>query len=132
MTIIPLFWNFRKTWKPKGAKNKENFFEMKNSGLTKEELDNIKAVFTKYKQIEKVVIYGSRAMGNYKPASDIDLALVGKDIDLSLQLEIESELDDLMLPMKFDISIFNKLENPEFISHINRVGKEFYNRESIS
>jgi uncharacterized protein len=105
---------------------------MKNSGLTKEELDNIKAVFTKYKQIEKVVIYGSRAMGNYKPASDIDLALVGKDIDLSLQLEIESELDDLMLPMKFDISIFNKLENPEFISHINRVGKEFYNRESIS
>lgn len=104
---------------------------MKNSGLTKSEIDNINSVFTKYKQIEKVVIYGSRAMGNYKPASDIDLSLIGNDIDLSLQLEIESDLDDLMLPMKFDISIFNQLENPEFIDHINRVGKEFYRRQSV-
>lgn len=111
--------------------NRENSFEMKNSGLTKEEIANINAVFAKYRQIEKVVIYGSRAMGNYKPASDIDLTLIGKDIDLSLQLKIESELDDLMLPMKFDISIFDQLGNPEFIDHINRVGKEFYRRQSV-
>ncbi len=103
---------------------------MENSGLTKRDIDRIKAVFSKYKQIEKVLIYGSRAKGNYKPASDIDLTLIGKNIDLSLQLKIEFDLDDLMLPYKFDISIYDKITNPEFIDHIIRVGKEFYKRKS--
>ena len=102
---------------------------MENSGLTKEDIDSIKVIFSKYSQIEKVLIYGSRAKGNYKPASDIDLTLIGRNIDLSLQLKIEFDLDDLMLPYKFDISIYDKITNPEFIDHINRVGKEFYKRK---
>ncbi len=102
---------------------------MHNSGLTKEEITSIRAVFSKYQQVEVVLIYGSRAMGNFKPASDIDLTLIGKDIDLSLQTEIEFELDDLMLPYKFDISIYDKITNPEFLDHINRVGKEIYKRK---
>ena len=69
-------------------------------------------------------------MGNYKPASDIDLTLIGKDIDFSLQLKIEFDLDDLMLPYKFDISIYDKITDPEFTDHINRIGKEFYKRDS--
>ncbi len=101
---------------------------MENSGLTKEEIDRIKTVFSKYKQIEKVLIYGSRAMGNYKPASDIDLTLIGKSIDLKLQTKIEFDLDDLLLPYKFDISVYDKITNPEFIDHINRVGKEIYHK----
>lgn len=73
-------------------------------------------------------MYGSIAMGNYSAASDIDLTLVvGKDIGLSLETEIEFELDDLMLPYKFDISIYNKTSNPDFLVHIRRVGREFYN-----
>ena len=103
---------------------------MKNSGLTKEEINSIKNIFNKYPEIERVLIYGSRAMGNYKPASDIDLSLIGKDIDLSLQTKIEFDLDDLMLPYKFDISIFHKISNPEFIDHINRVGQLFYERKA--
>jgi uncharacterized protein len=101
---------------------------MENSGLTEEEIAGIKAVFSKYIPVEKVLIYGSRAMGNYKSASDIDLTLIGKDIDLSLQSEIEFDLDDLMLPYKFDISIYDRISNPEFLDHIHRVGKEFYKR----
>ncbi len=99
---------------------------MENSGLTKEEIDDMRAVFSKYQQIEEVLIYGSRAMGNFKPASDIDLTLTGKNIDLSLQTKIEFDLDDLMLPYKFDISIYDKITNPGFLDHINRVGKEIY------
>ena len=67
-------------------------------------------------------------MGNFKPASDIDLTLKGENIDLSLLTEIEFDLDDLMLPYKFDISIYNSITNPDFLDHINRMGKEFYNR----
>lgn len=102
---------------------------MENSGLSKEDCNNIKAIFSKYNQVEKVLIYGSRAKGTYKPASDIDLTLIGENIDLNLQLKIEFELDDLMLPYKFDISIHDKITNPDFIDHIRRVGKEFYKRE---
>lgn len=97
--------------------------------MTKEEIANIEAVFSKYPQIEEVVIYGSRAKGNFKPASDIDLTLIGKNIDLSLQTKIEFDLDDLMLPYKFDISIYSKITNPEFLEHIQRVGKEFYKKK---
>ena len=71
---------------------------MENSGLTQKEINGIRAVFSKYKPIEEVLIYGSRAMGNFKPASDIDLTLKGENIDLSLLAEIEFDLDDLMLP----------------------------------
>ncbi|HET8861530.1 nucleotidyltransferase domain-containing protein [Marivirga sp.] len=73
---------------------------MENSGLTTEEIFNIRSVFSNYPQIEKALIYGSRAMGNYKPASDIDISLIGDDIDLSLLNQIEFDLDDLMLPYK--------------------------------
>jgi uncharacterized protein len=79
-----------------------------------------------------VLIYGSRAMGNYRPASDIDLTLKGKGIDLSLQTEIEFALDDLMLPYRFDLTVFDQVTNPEFIDHINRVGKSFYRRAEES
>ena len=101
---------------------------MENWGLTKEDIGRINRIFSKFNRIEKVLIYGSRAMGNYKPASDIDLTLVGKNIDLDLQLEIEFQLDDLMLPYKFDISIYDQLTNPDFKNHINRNGKEFYRK----
>jgi predicted nucleotidyltransferase len=56
---------------------------MENSGLTKEDIYNIKSVFSNYLQIEEALLYGSRAMGNYKPASDIDISLMGDEIDLS-------------------------------------------------
>jgi predicted nucleotidyltransferase len=102
---------------------------MENSGLTKEDIYNIKSVFSNYPQIEEALLYGSRAMGNYKPASDIDISLIGDEIDLSLINQIEFDLDDLMLPYKFDLSIYHKIKNPEFLDHINRVGKNIYKRK---
>ncbi len=101
---------------------------MKHFGLSQEQFDRIKRIFSRYRQIDSVLIYGSRALGTHEPASDIDLALKGNDIDLSLQTKIEHDLDDLMLPYKFDITIYNRLSNPDLLDHINRVGKEIYRR----
>mgnify|MGYP003611257795 CR=1 FL=1 len=102
---------------------------MKNAGLSKDIFDKMNTVFKNYKAIESVLLYGSRAMGNFKPASDIDISIVGEDIDLNLQNIIEFALDDLMVPYKFDVSIYNKITNPTFIDHINRVGVEIYKNE---
>ena len=101
---------------------------MEMYGLSHDEIHRIKEVFQKYEPIEEVIIYGSRAKGNYKPASDIDLTLIGKNIDLDLQQQIEFDLDDLLLPYKFDVSNFHKITHPEFLDHIGRVGKQFYKR----
>jgi len=101
---------------------------MNTFGLSTNDLSAINKVFSNYKNIEKVLIYGSRAKGNYKPFSDIDITLLGNTIDLTLQHQIENDLDALLLPYKFDITIFKKLNNPEFIDHINRVGIPFYEK----
>lgn len=103
---------------------------MENTGLDPDDIERIKHIFSKYPEIERVLLYGSRAMGSYRPSSDIDLTLVGKDISAKHLQAIEFSLDDLMLPNKFDISIFHKISNPEFVGHIKRKGIEFYRRKS--
>ena len=102
---------------------------MGDTGLSQEDIKLIKSVFTKYPEIERVVLYGSRAMGTYRNNSDIDLTLFGKKLDLTLQQAIENDLDDLLLPWRFDVSIFERLTNKDLLTHINRVGKVFYQRQ---
>ena len=58
---------------------------MTDFGLTKEEIKSIQNVFTNFEDIKTVTIYGSRAKGTQKPASDIDITLKGQDINLELQ-----------------------------------------------
>ncbi|MDH5717287.1 MAG: nucleotidyltransferase domain-containing protein [Spirochaetia bacterium] len=95
-------------------------------GLKETEVEKIKSIFNKYTQIKEAYIYGSRAKGNYHPGSDIDIALKGKEINLELLNKISLELDDLLLPQKFDISIYHHIKNTELLEHINRVGKKLY------
>ncbi len=97
-------------------------------GLESHIIEKIRAVFSHYPRIDKALIYGSRAMGNYKPASDIDISLIGEDLSLDDISKIEWELDDLLLPYTFDLSIYYKITNPDLQEHIDRVGKIFYER----
>jgi predicted nucleotidyltransferase len=103
---------------------------MSRFGLKEADLDQIQAVFSRYPQVEKVLVYGSRAMGNYKTGSDIDLTLFGKD-DLTLDIlyRIMEDLDNLFLPYTFDLSIFNHISDKDMISHIRRVGCTFYKQK---
>ncbi len=98
-------------------------------GLKQNTIDKINAVFEKISEIEEVVIYGSRAKGNYREGSDIDITIIGKNISYATLSKINQEIDDLNTPYLFDISIFDKLESKEFINHINRVGQTFYKKK---
>lgn len=97
-------------------------------GLKQSTVGQITHVLRQYAEIERAVIYGSRAKGNYRPGSDIDLTLVGPSITHRHLLSIEQQLDDLLLPYLFDLSIFSHIENSDVIAHINRVGLVFYER----
>ena len=95
-------------------------------GLPTEVIEKIREVFRNHSQIETAVLYGSRAKGNFKNGSDIDLTLKGDQIDQSTRNRIDDELDDLMLPWMFDLSIYSNIENPDLIDHIDRVGISIY------
>ncbi|TDH24592.1 nucleotidyltransferase domain-containing protein [Segetibacter sp. 3557_3] len=95
-------------------------------GLNKSELVEICTVFKGVGAIEEVILFGSRATGNYKPGSDIDLALKGRDLNLRMMNTINSELDDLNLPYTFDLCNFNEIKNPELVKHIQTAGALFY------
>lgn len=98
-------------------------------GLEEQDIGKICTVVSHYPQVDKAILYGSRAKGNYRNGSDIDLTLVGEDdLDLSVLGKIMEEIDDLLLPYMFDLSIFHKISDPGVLDHIRRVGVIFYER----
>ena len=94
-------------------------------GLSEDNIIKIKSIFSEFPEIEEVIIFGSRAKGNYKNGSDIDLALKGSNLNLKLANSISNKLDDLFLPYTFDLVIYSQIENEDLIDHIDRVGVVF-------
>jgi predicted nucleotidyltransferase len=99
-------------------------------GLDEKDIQAISEVLNHHKQISRAIIYGSRAKGNFRPSSDIDLTLEGDNLDLNLLYTVENELDDLLMPWKIDLSILRKIENPDLVDHIQRVGKVLFERKA--
>ncbi|MFO7884959.1 MAG: nucleotidyltransferase domain-containing protein [Desulfobacteraceae bacterium] len=104
---------------------------IESTGLSPETIKRIYQVFAHSPEIEQVYIYGSRAKGNYQPGSDIDLAIKGKQVTTSQLYRIESELDDLLLPYKIDLSLLHCIENQALLKHIRRVGIIFYTPDML-
>jgi uncharacterized protein len=105
---------------------------MINHGLDNKTTAGIQAVISRYPQVEKALLYGSRAKGNYRAGSDIDLTLVGHGLDHSILCRIAGDLDDLMLPYRIDLSIFDKITHADLIEHIKRVGVVFFEKNSAA
>jgi predicted nucleotidyltransferase len=97
-------------------------------GLKHSVIDQMNAVFAGFPEVAQVILYGSRAKGNFKRGSDIDLCLVGDGLSMRTLLKIDTELDDLLLPYKIDLSIHDHIDNTELLSHIERAGTCFYRR----
>jgi predicted nucleotidyltransferase len=95
-------------------------------GLTEATIDLLCGVFSDFPEIEKVILYGSRAKGTFRKGSDIDLTLLGDNLDLSTLNRILWAIDDLLIPYKVDLSLYSMIESEELIKHIDRVGKTFY------
>ena len=100
-------------------------------GLSARVIDKIHGVLAQHPKVQRAVIYGSRAKGNYKPGSDIDLTLFaveGQEIDYHEVADILDEVDDLLLPYTVDLSAFEQLNHDNLREHIERVGLVFYER----
>ncbi len=95
-------------------------------GLSIATIEKINAVFAMHPELTKVLLYGSRAKGNYRLGSDVDLTLIGDTLTYAQLGEMATQLDDLLLPYTFDVSLINKIDNPDLVDHIRRVGIVFY------
>lgn len=103
-------------------------------GLPDSTIWKIRAVLDRYPQVEQAILYGSRAKGDYKSGSDIDLTLIGSaDLTPNALYKILDDLDDLLLPYTVDLSIFNTISDGEMVDYIQRTGVTFYKRsKSVS
>jgi predicted nucleotidyltransferase len=100
-------------------------------GLTDATIAEIRAVFARFPEIERALLYGSRAKGNYKPGSDIDLALEGDALTPGILGRIQNALEDGLLPYRFDLSIHADLTHAELLEHIRRVGVVLYEKSTV-
>ena len=99
---------------------------MNEFGLETKEMDKIIMSIASIDGVDKAVIYGSRAKGNYKPFSDVDISLVGKSLSYSDLLRLHSIIDDLLLPYEIDLNIFDLIQNENLKEHILRCGRVIY------
>jgi predicted nucleotidyltransferase len=97
-------------------------------GLSDKVIEEIQDVFRRHIEVEKVLIFGSRAKGNYRAGSDIDLAVIGNNIDYRLILKIGCEIDSLELLYGIDLLDYQSKKNTPIGEHIDRVGQIFYER----
>ena len=108
---------------------------MKNEdtyGLKLETIKKIQTVFSRFPSIHSAILYGSRAKGNYKNGSDIDLTLITKTVtSLHFLWQVSHALDELDLPYHIDLSLQAHLQNEDLLEHIHRIGIVFYQANII-
>ena len=96
-------------------------------GLSSKTINIINSVFLKYPGVKQAILYGSRAKGKYRTGSDIDISIKADDsFSRTDLLNIGNDFDDSDLPYFVDVSIYDKLSNPDLKAHIDRVGKVLY------
>jgi predicted nucleotidyltransferase len=96
-------------------------------GIPENSLQMIIEGFSRFNSISEAWFYGSRALGNYKTGSDIDIAIKGKNITFDEVIKLSSLLnEEFPLPYFFDITHYDKLDNNELRKHIDEVGKLVY------
>lgn len=100
-----------------------------NFGLPDTTLTVIREILADFPAVEKAILYGSRAKGNFKLGSDIDLTLMGGSLDYNVLGKIAARLEESSIPYQVDLSLWDRLDHPKLREHIERVGVVFYERE---
>lgn len=98
------------------------------SGLPDYAVAAIRQVLARHPEVEAAILYGSRALGQHRPASDIDLTLIGSTLSAAALARIDADLDDQLLPWMIDLSALSAIRHPALLAHIERAGVELFRR----
>lgn len=97
-------------------------------GLPAGVADQLRVSLRHYPEVSQVLLFGSRAMGTHRPNSDIDLCLDAPDMSFPTYLQLAEHLDEQLLPYSLDLVLKHQIDNPDFLSHIERVGRVVYQK----
>ena len=96
-------------------------------GLSDAQLHEIINVLKQYPEIEKAILFGSRALNTFKEASNVDIALIGKKINFMTAAHIKDELEEeTYLPFFVDVIAYNSIDNEALKEHIRNFGIMIY------
>ncbi|MCY6355323.1 nucleotidyltransferase family protein [Clostridium sp. ZS2-4] len=95
-------------------------------GITSELLEKIRSIILRYSKIDRAVIFGSRARGNYKKTSDIDICIYGREMNCMDINLMEDELRQLNTPLDFDVVYFENISKEALKCNIEKDGVEIY------
>lgn len=95
-------------------------------GLYPHEIEYLKQVMAEFDEVEKVWIFGSRSMGNYKFNSDFDLAINGKAVNHSTVNALKERLESEFFPLSFDIVDYQTISSEPLLTHIAEEGQLLY------
>ena len=98
-------------------------------GISDKSLEMIRNVLEDFSNVDKGIIFGSRAMKNHKKGSDVDIAIQGDEVNWETTSKISGKLNEaLPLPYYFDVVDYTHLDNPELKEHIKKYGIVFYQK----
>lgn len=98
-------------------------------GLIDRDLYYIQKAFEELSEVEKAILFGSRALGNYKNGSDVDLAVVGEKVSHKTMVKLNDSLNEVYpLPYMFDLVHYDTISNENLKNHIDDYGKELYRK----
>jgi uncharacterized protein len=99
----------------------------KSAGFQQSDLAIIISILQKYPEVAGAWLFGSRAKGNYKTGSDVDIALKGEHLTAEITSNISYQLnEETSLPYKFDVLNYHVISNLDLKEHIDRVGIRFF------
>lgn len=78
--------------------------------------------------VERVVLFGSRALGTCRPQSDIDLALYGDRLTLDDLAELKDQIEETTIPHQVDLVLIHDIDNQKLLAHIQNHGVEWFRR----
>lgn len=97
-------------------------------GLSASVVERLQRVFAENAKIDKAIVFGSRAKGNYKEGSDLDITIQGKDLNFNDTIQLCRQLEELDLPYRIDLLNYHTIAEPALKEHIDRVGIELFSR----
>ena len=101
------------------------------TGLSEQQLVSIRSVLSAFPEIEVGILYGSRVKGTHIARSDIDLALLGTDLERHIVNRVRLELDESDLTCSVDLIEYQTINNVQLKSHIDRLGEVIYRKEAV-
>ena len=99
---------------------------MKTPALRDQDLAVLRHTFGRFPWVREVRLFGSRATGHARRASDIDLAISAPDATADQWLELTDAIEETPIIFEFDVVRTERIDNTRLMEKLAREGVPIY------